>query len=220
MASETRRRRSSQAERDTVDKILQRFPETYAGEAGVKVRDAPQPLFQLAVFALLASARIRADVASKATRALWDAGWTSPQKMVDATWEQRTKVLNRSGYARYDESTSRMLADSSHLILDRWDGDLRNLREEAERDRDAERRLLQELKGIGPAGAGIFAREVQSVWPEQHPSVDDRAVDAARRLGLGDTPDVVAQLVTAADLPHLVDALVRIDLTNAYADIA
>lgn len=201
-------------------RVLEAFPRTYAEEAGVTVRDKPQSLFQLMVFSLLASARIRADVATAATKALWDAGWRTPEKMVGATWEQRTKVLNESGYARYDESTSRMLADSSQLVLDRWHGDLRNLRDEAGRDRDAERKLLQELKGIGPAGSGIFAREVQAVWPEQHPSVDDRALEVARRLDLGDTPDAVARLVPPADLPHLVDALVRIGLTKSYGDFA
>lgn len=211
---------TSQEREETVRRVLEAFPRTYAEEAGVTVRDKPQPLFQLMVFALLASARIRADVATAATKALWDAGWTTPEKMVGATWEQRTKVLNESGYARYDESTSRMLADSSQLVLDRWGGDLRKLRDEAGRDRDAERKLLQELKGIGPAGAGIFAREVQAVWSEQHPSVDDRALDVARRLDLGDTPDAVARLVPQADLPHLVDALVRIGLAKSYDDFA
>jgi endonuclease III len=213
-------RTASDQAKDTVRRILDAYPRSYAEEAGVTVRDEPQPLFQLMVFALLASARIRASVASKATKALWDAGWTMPQKMVDATWEQRTKVLNRSGYARYDERTSRMLADSSQLLLDRWQGDLRNLRDEAERDPGAERRLLQEFKGIGPAGAAIFAREVQAVWLEQHPAVDDRALEVARRLDLGDSPEDVAGLTDRETLPHLVDALVRIRLDDAYDDFA
>lgn len=51
--------------------------------------------------------------------------------MAEATWRQRTDVLNRAGYARYDESTSRMLGDTAQLLLDRYRGDLRKLREEA-----------------------------------------------------------------------------------------
>ena len=61
-------------------------------------------------------------------------GWTTARKMAASTWEERTRVLNHAGYARYDEKTSRRLAETSNLLLKCYNGDLRKLREAAERD--------------------------------------------------------------------------------------
>jgi hypothetical protein len=43
---------------------------------------------------------------------------------------------------------------------DRYDGDLRKLRAQADDDADALRRLVTECKGVGDVGADIFFREV------------------------------------------------------------
>lgn len=202
-----------------VASLLERHGVTYAKQAGFTVRDTPSPLYRLLCLATLLSARISADIAVAAARALADAGWTTPEKMADAGWSARTKVLNESGYARYDESTSRMLGDSAGLLLDRWGGDLRNLRAEAGRDPGRERKLLKEFKGIGDTGVDIFFREVQGVWPEVAPFVDGRALENAERLGLGDRPDLLPRLVARDELPKLLAALVRVGLARDHEDV-
>lgn len=200
--------------------LLERHGRTYAEEAGITLRDTPSPLFRLLCLSLMLSARIRAEAAISAARALADAGWTTPEKMAASTWEERTRVLNESGYARYDESTSRMLGQTTDLLVDRYQGDLRNLRDEAERDPDAERRLLQEFTGIGSVGASIFSREVQAVWDEMLPYADDRALDVARDLGLGSDAEALRGLVDDAEqLTRLVAALVRSGLADDGEEI-
>jgi endonuclease III len=213
-------RRDGSDPRATARAVLDRFDRTYVDDAGIDVKDRPANLFQLLCFAALSSARIRANIAAEAARALSDQGWTTPEKLARSRWEDRARVLNQAGYARYDERTATMLADSAETLLDRWDGDLRRLRDEAGRDPRAERRLLQQLKGIGPVGAEIFAREAQAVWPELHPTADKRALQAAERLGLGDDPEALARLVDRRDFPRLVDNLVRIALEDAYDDVS
>lgn len=144
------------------------------------------------------------------TRALFDHGLTTPRKMADATWERRTRILNESGYARYDESTSRYLEDSAELLLDRWHGDLRELRDTADGDADTAVELLGEFKGIGPAGAQMFVREVQGVWPELAPFLDEPARRSAERLGLPTSAQSLRRLVDDdAAFVQLVAALVR-----------
>ncbi|MFE0877827.1 hypothetical protein ACFW4X_23735, partial [Streptomyces smyrnaeus] len=46
-----------------VRELLKRHGRTYADEAGITLRDTPQPLYQLLVLSLLLSARIRSDIA-------------------------------------------------------------------------------------------------------------------------------------------------------------
>lgn len=206
--------------RHVVQALLDRHGRTFADEVGIgAVRNTPSVLFRVLCMALLMSARIRASVAVDATRALGDAGWTTARKLAASTWAERAKVLNRAGYARYDERTSTMLGDTAALLLDRYGGDLRRLRDEAARDPDAERRLIDEFKGIGTVGVDIFFREVQAAWPELRPFADRRALRAAKALGLGGDVDALARLVPARRFPVLVAALVRADLDGDHADV-
>ena len=114
--------------------------------------------------------------------------------MAAATWEQRTRTLNQAGYARYDESTSRMLGDTAEMLLDRYGATAPAARCRG-RDPGRERTLLKECKGIGDVGADIFCREVQVAWSELFPFADRRALEAARRFGLEGDADSLARRV-------------------------
>lgn len=194
-----------------VKAILDRTPESLAGELGIDVvRNTPAPLFQWLIASLLFSARISADIAQRAAKALFAEGWRTPQKMAATSWKKRVTILNRSGYARYDESTSRYIGTSTQLLIDTYNGDLRRLRDAANRDPETERQLIKQFKGIGDVGCDIFFREVQLVWDELYPFADRKALDAADKLGLGADAGHVAGLVARADLPRLLTGLVRL----------
>ncbi|GIJ29903.1 hypothetical protein Vqi01_50650 [Micromonospora qiuiae] len=190
---------------------------TYAEEAGISLADRPAPLYQLLVLATLLSTRIRAQVAVAAARELFAAGQRTPQAMEAASWQERVDALGRGHYRRYDERTATMLGTGARLCLDRWHGDLRRLHREAGDDPAALRRLLTEFPGIGPTGADIFLREVQTVWPQLRPYTDRRAIAGARRLGLPPTPDRLARLVDDGDFGRLASALVRVALGEESA---
>jgi hypothetical protein len=211
----------TEAQKQMLTALLDRYGRTFCAELGIDIaKNTPAPLFMLLCASLLYSARIRADATTQALKALFAEGWTTPQKMSDTTWEERVKVLNANGYARYDESTSRMLGDTVELLLSDYDGDLRNLREAAERKPSRERRLLKGFTGIGDVGVNIFFREAQLAWPELYPFADKASLSAAKRLGLGETTEALAALVDHDEFPRLVAALVRVHLADAYDDIA
>lgn len=203
----------------TVEVLLNRHGRTYANQAGISLKDTPAPLFRMLCLALLLSARIRADAAVGAARGLFEAGLTTVDKMADATWEERTRILNRSGYARYDESTSRMLGETADLVTSEYGGDLRRLREAADRDVTRERKLLKECKGIGNVGASVFFREVQGLWDELYPFADDPVLRTARKLGLGESSDDLAELVPKSEFPVLAAALIRSGLAKDTDEI-
>jgi len=150
-----------------------------------------------------------ADIAVDAAHELVAAGKGTPEKMRDATWRQRVDALGRAHYKRYDESTATALGEGAELVLDRWQGDLRRLRDEAGRDPRAIRELLQEVPRLGPTGADIFCREVQGIWTELQPALDGKARQGAEKLGLPTDPDELARLVRKPDLPRLAAALTR-----------
>jgi hypothetical protein len=187
---------------NTVRALLERHGTTYAEDAGIRLDDKPAPLWELLVLSLLLSARIGSDIAVAAARELSKAGYTTPQKMRDATWQQRVDALGRGHYRRYDERTATQLGEMADRVLGEYGGDLRRLHEAGDVEQG-----LQEFKGIGPAGAAIFCREVQGVWTDLAPYVDKLAADGAKRLGL--PPDRLGDLVPQKDLPRLVAACVR-----------
>lgn len=199
--------------------VLQAFGRTYAQEAGIRLRNTPAPLYQLLNLSLLLSARIAADNAVQAARALIDAKLSTPRKMADATWQDRVDVITWHGYKRYDERTSTMLGDTAQMLLDRYGGDLRALRDEADWEVEQEHRRLQQFKGIGRVGADIFLREVQGIWPEAFPYADDRVIRAAKTLGLPTNLSKLSQVVSRKDFPRLASGLIRVDLAGAQHQI-
>jgi hypothetical protein len=129
------------------------------------------------------------------------------------------KVLNRSGYARYDESTSRYIEETTRLLLENYGGDLRKLRDAAKRDPAQERTLLKKFKGIGEVGADIFFREAQLAWEELFPFADQRALKTAQKLGLGQDAKGLARVVERRDLPRLLSALIAVDLAKSVSEV-
>lgn len=200
--------------------VLDHAGRTYADELGIDLsRNTPSPLFCWLCASLLFSARISGPIALAAAKALIDAGWRTVPAMRASTWEERTKVLNRAGYARYDEKTAAQLGEAADFLHERYRGDLRRLRETAGGDPRHIVRLLKEVKGIGDVGAGIFCREVQSVWDELYPFADRRALDTAEHLGLPADPAELAKLVARSDFARFVTGLVRIDLAGDHGMI-
>ncbi|MFD8730371.1 endonuclease [Streptomyces sp. NPDC059611] len=204
--------------RRIADALVAECGRTYAEEAGIRLKDTPQPLYQLLVLSLLLSARIRASVAVAAARALFDHGMRTPRNMVDATWQQRVDALGEGHYRRYDERTATQLGEGARLVLDTWRGDLRRLREEADGDRDRLMEGLRRVPGIGPAGADIFVREVQSLWPETGPWLGAKALQGAERLGLPTSPGRLARAARGHDDATFAAALVRAALDKRTVD--
>ncbi|MFF6860755.1 HhH-GDP family DNA glycosylase [Streptomyces ardesiacus] len=199
----------SRDQRRTVRELVDAHGQTYAEEAGIRLKDTPQPLYRLLVLAHLLSARISASIAVAAARALSKAGLRDPRRMAGAGWQERVDALGRGGYRRYDERTATQLGEAADLLTERWGGDLRRLRDEADGDVSEIRRLLQEFPGVGPTGADIFLREAQRVWPQAAPYLDRKALQGAERLGLPGETDRLLALAGETEPAVLAAALVR-----------
>lgn len=192
-----------------VRSLLDRYGRTYAEEAGIQLADRPMPLYQLLVLATLLAKPIGAQLAVGGARELFAAGYRSTKTMRAAPWLDRVAALGRGRYRRFDESTATILGKAAAFCDEHWHGDLRMMRAQAEGNVVCLRAALMRIPGIGPAGADIFVREVQGIWPEFGPFIDAKAMAGARAVGLPDTVETIAALTSAAELPRLASALVR-----------
>ncbi len=192
-------------------RLLDRAGRTFVDEAGFTLHDKPSPLWQLTMLAITLAKPIGADLAVAATRELRRAGCTTPRGTLELTWQQRVDALVRAHYRRFDESTSTRTAEAAQFVLDRWHGDLRGVTRDVTTARDE----LQEIPGIGPAGADIVLREAQAVWPWVRPFFDDRALDGAKALGLPVTK--LDSLVAPDEYARFAAGLVRVTLDDDLA---
>lgn len=196
--------------RDRVERVLTCGGPTFARASGIEPADDPAPLWQLLVLTMLLAHRIRAEAAVTTAHEFFRAGWTTPETARAAGRSAVVAACGRGGFRRYDFSTADRLPRLAAHALTRWGGDLRRLRAEADGSADEVARLVQEFPGIGPAGARIFVREVQAVWPEIGPVFDDLALAGARLVGLPERPERLADLAGAGRVADLAAALTRI----------
>jgi endonuclease III len=204
--------------RNVVRALLDRAGTTYAAEAGIRLDDKPAPLFQLLVLTDLLSARISADIAISATAELMNSGYRTAQKVADADRQDLVDALGRGHYRRYDESTATQLGAAATTAVEKYDGDLRKLADEADHDTGRAAQLIQEFKGIGPTGGDIFLREVQDVWTWARPYFDERAVRGAAKVGLPTDREELARLAPRDRSADFAAALVRVGIDDDAAD--
>jgi hypothetical protein len=203
-----------------VDALLERFGRTFAQELDIPLAaGTPEALFRWLVACLLYGARIDAGIATRAARALADAGWTRADALAASAVDDRIAVLDRARYTRYDERTARLLGEAAAHVRDHYDGDLRRLRRAAGGDAAAVQRRLREIPGLGPTGAKIFCREAQAAWDELYPFCDQKAWRAAKDLGLARSVKELAGLVPPPEFPRLVAALARCALAHDEAGV-
>ncbi len=202
---------------DTVADLLEAGGETFAEEAGIDLADKPAPLYRLLVLAVLLSSRVQAKLGTRACRELVDSGLGSPERMRDAARDDVHAALTRAKFLSKDQTTD-ALQQGAELVADRWHGDLRRMRAEADGDTATLTGLLTEVPRLGPVGADIFVREVQLVWPEFRPHLDGKATGGAAAVGLPTDPAALAELVDGDDLARFSAALVRADLDDDLAD--
>lgn len=201
------------AQREAAERLLKHAGTTYAHDAGIALKSTPMPLFQLLALCMLASKPIDAAVAVRAARELFATGVRTPRAVQAAQRSTVIDAFGRAGYARYDESSATRLSAIAAMVDDRYGGDLRVLAQRGGHDVQAVGALLQEFPGIGATGSAIFLREAQLVWPWARPYFDQRAIAAARRLGLPTEPDDLAALAPRRTA-QLAAALVRVSLDD------
>ncbi|KKK05707.1 hypothetical protein [Micromonospora sp. HK10] len=194
----------------------------FAEQYGFRVTNNPAQLFQVLYLSVLLARRGDFRKAVDAAAGLRDAGWDSAARMARSLHEDRVRVLRDAGQRGDVDGLAATLGDLARTVVDRYRGDLRRLRTEAQQDPARERRLLTALPGVDDAVADLFLREAQAVWREVAPVADRRALAAARRLGLGRSAQDLAGLAGSGEserLAWLVGALARVDLEKRYAEL-
>ena len=203
--------------------LLDRHPRGYvAEETDFTVTQTAAGLFRLLCLSILAEDSAPSGAAVEAVRALFRRRWDSAPEMAKTDDRERAQVIAEAGYDRAEEA-ARRLGEATRFVIERYDGDLRKLREAAGGNPERLRSLLREIPGMDDAGLAVFLREAQMFWPEAGPFLDDHAVKAAKRLGLPADPDELLRDVARGRgeemLAWLAGALALVDAHGEYEEI-
>lgn len=203
--------------------LLGRHPNGYlADAAGMTVTNTAAGLFRLMCMAVLARDSAPDGAAVDAANALFGKGLISAHEMAKSDEAEITEVIAGAGY-RNARKASRELRAATEFVLDRYDGDLRELRDAARGDTARLGKLLGEIPGMDACGCAVFLREAQMFWPEAGPYLDDRAARAAGKLGLPADADTLAADVARGGgqekLSWLVGALALVDARSEYDQV-
>jgi hypothetical protein len=204
----------------TVRVLLDHHPRGCVAElAEFAVTNTAAGLFRLLCISVLAQDTVPSDADVRATQALFAEHLDSAPEMTKSDDRQRADLLRQAGYPRPEEG-ARRLGEATTLVMERYDGDLQQLRRKANGDPQRLRHLLREIPGMDGAGIVIFLREAQMFWPEAGPFVDERAAEAARRLDLPSKPDELLHDVARGGgtekLSWLVGALALVETNDEY----
>lgn len=203
----------------TVRALLDRYPRGYAAEeAGFAVTKSAAGLFRLLMLSVLADDSVPSAEAVEGTKALLERRWHSAPEMAKTTADDRAAALRSAGYPRPEEASTR-LGEATAYITEHYDGNLENLRREADGDRGRLRGLLLRIPGLDEAGYAVFVRDAQVFWPEAGPFLDSHAARAAGRLGLPDNPDTLLRDVARGQGEEMLGWLAgALALTDAHGD--
>jgi endonuclease III len=183
-----------------MERLESLFP-LYSEDLGIDLEQA-EGQFQWFIASILFGAPIGEGTAARTYMKLGSVS-ASPEALLEAGWERLVELLDSGGYARYDFSTATKLLEIAARIKADY-GSLESLHERAASETELER-LLQALKGIGPATTQIFLRELRGVWGIE-PPISPLARAAGHRL------EVELEKLGGEELAKAETALVKLHL--------
>lgn len=157
----------------------------YSEELGIKLEERDDDeIFKWFLASILLGARISETIAKNTYRVFEKYNLLTPRGIIDAGWGFLVNpVMREGGYVRYDEKTSAQILRNCKFLLEKYDGSLNKLHENAKDSDELEDRLL-EFYGIGPVTVNIFLRELRPYWEKANPGVLPVVRRLAEKLGI------------------------------------
>ncbi len=186
---------------DGVEKLCSNFP-LYSEDLGIDLKK-PSGRFRWFLASILFGARISERIAMKTYKTFEKYGILSPEKILDAGWDELVRILDEGGYVRYDFSPATKLLSIMKELKEKY-GSLEKLYAKS-RNTDELKSKLMEFKGIGEVTSQIFLRELRGVWKIDLP-VSVKAAEMAERM------NIALEGFEGEELTRVEDALIKLYL--------
>ena len=163
--------------------LLKGFPLTYSEELGIDLKSKNEKeIFKWFLASILFGNRISETIAKNTYKEFEKEGLLTPERILDAGWDELVRVLDNGGYVRYDFLTASALLDIMKMLKEKY-GSLEGLHELSKGSNDLEI-MLQEFKKVGPVTVNIFLRELRAIWSKANPELSRFVKLAVKNLGI------------------------------------
>ncbi len=174
----------------------------YSEDLGIDLKK-PSGRFRWFLASILFGARISEKIAMKTYKTFEKYNILSPEKILDAGWDELVRILDEGGYVRYDFSTATKLLNIMKELKEKY-GSLEELYANSRNTEELKSKLMG-FKGIGEVTAQIFLRELRGVWKIDVP-VSTKAAEMAERM------NIALEGLEGERLTRIEDALVKLYL--------
>lgn len=152
----------------------------YSEDLGIDLKK-PSGRFKWFLASILFGAKINEKIAMNTYKTFEKYGILSPEKILDAGWDELVSILDEGGYVRYDFSTATKLLNIMKELKEKY-GSIEELYAQSKDARNLVERL-KDFKGIGDVTAQIFLRELRGLWNIDIP-ISIKAKEMAERLNI------------------------------------
>ena len=133
---------------ENIEEFVKKYGKKYSEMLGI---DAKKDKFKWFLAAMLFGAPIREENAMKTYKLFEKYGLTTPEKILEAGWDEIVSILDEGGYTRYDFKTADKIIEACQNIIRQ--GGIDALIEKG-------RNALKVARGIGDVTIDIFLREL------------------------------------------------------------
>lgn len=183
---------------ETLKLLVENFGQKYSEILGIDLsRGKDEEIFKWFSAALLFGAPITEQSVIKTYKCFEKHYVLSPKRILETGWNGLVRILDEGSYTRYDFKTADKLLEVMQNLVEKYDGSLALLHDEASDSRDLEKRLKALGKGIGNVTISIFLRELRDVWGKADPLPTELVLLAAKELKIlrgGTAEDALRQL--------------------------
>jgi hypothetical protein len=203
--------------------LIEDFGQKYSEILGIDMsKRKEEEIFKWFLAAVLFGAPITETSVLKTYRSFEKHGVLTPERILKTGWDGLVQILDEGSYTRYDYKTADKLLEAMRNLMEKCDGSLNLIHEQASDARDLENRLKSLGKGIGNVTVSIFLRELRGIWEKADPNPTSLVVLAAKQLGIvkhdATEEDVLKQLkvfwrrnqIAGSSFVNLETALVRL----------
>lgn len=172
--------------KESLKVLLENFGQRYSEALGINLSSGrDEEVFKWFLASILFGAPITEKAAIKTYRCFKKYDVLTPRRILETGWEGLVRILDEGSYTRYDFKTADKLLEVTRNLIEKYNGSLNSLYDEASNLHDLEVRIKDLGKGIGNVTVSIFLRELRNLWKKKaNPDPTNLVVTAAENLGI------------------------------------
>jgi len=181
--------------------LVENFGQKYSEILGIDLsRGNDDEVFRWFLASILFGAPITESSVIKTYKCLRKYNVLTPKRVLETGWDGLVRILDEGSYTRYDFKTADKLLEVMQNLVEKYNGSLTVLYNDASDMRDLEKKLKDLGKGVGDVTVSVFFRELRDVWKKANPKPTSLVVLAAENLRI-----VKKETVTKDTLKQLTD---------------